>query len=224
MKKGMIIFILLLTSYSVESQSITDTIFWENENPKEIYTISGKTMKLEGFAYKFFQDGTVSKIIEYRNGLKNGTSKEFFQAGNLKAETSYINDTLDGVKRTYYENKQIETIIKYTKGKLNGKFERFFRDGRISEAGYYIIGQLQNIIVDSMKIDFCEIPSLKAIRRDFDSPSLKVGLWCKFNKKGNVEEKESYSPYYDLVVKCIFNEELNDYFIDYYIRTFRDIK
>ncbi len=71
--------------------------------------------------------GTVE--IVYKEGLKHGLSKEFFQDGKLRKETPYKEGKIDGVAKIYHKNGKLKRTTPYTTGKKNGVQTYYFKSG-----------------------------------------------------------------------------------------------
>jgi antitoxin component YwqK of YwqJK toxin-antitoxin module len=48
--------------------------------------------------------------------MRNGLEKEYYTNGNLKSETTYINDERNANHKRYYENGNIERDVNYNNG------------------------------------------------------------------------------------------------------------
>lgn len=62
--------------------------------------------------------GAIISESEYKNNLLNGTTKQYFPNGKLKAEISYKNGLLHGDVKTYYNTGQIKRHDVFEKGAL----------------------------------------------------------------------------------------------------------
>jgi uncharacterized protein len=78
--------------------------------------------KKEGKGYMYFPDGKIQQIINYKNGKKDGLSKEFDKNGNVITLMEYSNDYL------IYRDK-INRID--SKGLKQGDWKEFFPNGVI---------------------------------------------------------------------------------------------
>lgn len=62
--------------------------------------------------------------------------KEYYDNGNLKHETTYVNGIEDGKTKTYYENGQLKTEAIVVNGKLNDWVKTYYQDGSLLEKYY----------------------------------------------------------------------------------------
>ena len=63
-----------------------------------------------GISYLYHKDGeTVLLEMPYVNGEREGTSKKYYENGQLYAETSYSKNVLHGPRKLYYSHWTIES-------------------------------------------------------------------------------------------------------------------
>ena len=84
--------------------------------------------KREGTAYIYFPDGKIKQTINYRNGKKEGLSKEYNQNGEVVAIFEYSNDFL--INREKINSKD-------EKGLRQGTWKEFYPSGAIKSECYY---------------------------------------------------------------------------------------
>jgi hypothetical protein len=84
----------------------------------------------EGITKTFYESGMVRGITIYRNGLRQDSAQWFFAQGELFRTTPYKNDTVDGIQRQYYRNGSLKARIGYRKGLRTFEFDEFDMSGR----------------------------------------------------------------------------------------------
>ena len=94
---------------------------------------------LTGEIIGLFENGDTSNIAQYRNGIKEGTTKKWWENGNLKFEGHYHLGNYHGVVAEWYENGQPYTLFNYDNGKESGKQQAWKPNGNI-KANYEVIG------------------------------------------------------------------------------------
>ena len=72
---------------------------------------------------------------------KETTVKEFYDNGQLKRETTYIDGLENGVELEYYENGQLSMKVHWLKGKWEGYFYSYYKDGSLQSKSYYKNGE-----------------------------------------------------------------------------------
>lgn len=144
-----------------------------------------KGKPLTGIGYKTYNNGIISKEIEFKDGLKNGTHKEFHENGQLSYETNNIEDEIVGELKKWYDNGQLKEKTNFVNGKENGisfsyhengqlhmkmnlkddkyhgLFESYFDNGNLEEKGEYI-------------------------------NDIQCGIWKFYDKDGNLEKEEDF--------------------------------
>lgn len=97
-----------------------------------------KDGELDGKSKEFFTDGSVSKVITYAKGKKNGPQVSYdFSTGNIISELTYVDNLQEGPYKRYY----------YSQG--DGKTLReegvYKKDKEVSRKEYYTDGKLHYV-------------------------------------------------------------------------------
>ncbi|HEY4797788.1 MAG TPA: hypothetical protein VII99_01815, partial [Bacteroidia bacterium] len=121
--------------------------------------------KENGTAFEYDSNGKIISIWEYnygvlvkqesinrmdKNGLKQGTWKEFFPNGKIKEETNYQSGKKTGYSKTFLESGSLNSVDKYVGDslqkeapELTTKLEvrnEYYEDGSIKKTGTYLYG------------------------------------------------------------------------------------
>ncbi len=79
----------------------------------------------------------IKQTVEYKNGKKNGSLKEYYRNGNLKAVQRYVNDTLNDTSFFYHENGSRSSIQIYRMEKKINRWQKYNKQGKLYwEAGF----------------------------------------------------------------------------------------
>jgi hypothetical protein len=147
---GSILFILILTfipgcngkkSPQKEAVSVIDTV----TVPDTGYTgikkyMSGKYLIKEvafkngvrqGLMKSFYQTGEVRHTFWYENGLREDSSIWFFQEGQKFRVTPFKKDTIDGIQKQYYRTGQLKAKLGFSKGLRTMLFQEFTPEGKL---------------------------------------------------------------------------------------------
>ncbi|MFC2110201.1 toxin-antitoxin system YwqK family antitoxin [Bacteroidota bacterium] len=112
------------------------------------YNLKGEKLK-EGVSLKktedvfvgeviyFFQDGSVSERIVYKNGFRFGDHKTYYESGKLKTIKSYLFGELKGPSRTYNEDGTLLESGVYIKNEREGVWKVYYKNGKLKEQGLY---------------------------------------------------------------------------------------
>lgn len=114
MKRNSLLFFCLLLSF-ISLHSCTGK--FDGKNGKRIVYFEG-TEK-------------VSQSIEYKNGKKNGWWLEFYENGNPKVKSRYVNDTLQDSSLYYYKNGKFSDIQVFKNGQKEGCWRKFNENGML---------------------------------------------------------------------------------------------
>jgi antitoxin component YwqK of YwqJK toxin-antitoxin module len=85
-----------------------------------------------------YSSGTIHNEIEVDEQQQpHGWSREYTEAGNLKAEHHYEHGVRDGVSRLYYTTGELMTEWVYRNDKRHGPSLGYFKNGRLKDKGMY---------------------------------------------------------------------------------------
>jgi antitoxin component YwqK of YwqJK toxin-antitoxin module len=106
-----------------------------------LFFISSCSKKFDGKngTRTIYYEGTdkVSQSIEYKNGKKEGWWLEFYENGNPKVKSFYVNDSLQDSSVYHHKNGALSDIQFYKKGKREGCWKKFNEKGMlVHEANY----------------------------------------------------------------------------------------
>lgn len=119
-------------------------------DPKGIKTFEGQYVsgKEDGEWKYFHSNGKIRLTRTYKNGILNGPSKEFTEAGQLTKECYYEDNNLEGYFVEYFANGQ-----KKNEGYLRGGLEQgpwisWYPNGKVEKENYYMDGVLEGYYTD----------------------------------------------------------------------------
>lgn len=184
------------------------------------FKVNYKNGREEGLGVEYSRDGTIIKLIEYkkgyvinteninrfRDGLKHGLWKTFFDNGKLKTEENYYYGKKDGYFKEYDSNGNLIYI------------KKFFKDIEIEDAPelasyevktdyykngkYKIIQSYKNGIPDGIRKEFNQDGSLKKSytykngiitgEGIIDEQGFKQGFWKEYFENGETEAEGEY--------------------------------
>lgn len=85
----------------------------------------------EGLYKTFYQSGKLQRTYWYVNGLRQDSSCWFYEEGQLFRTTPFVNDTMDGIQKQYYRTGELKAQLGYKKGFRTDFFQEFTRDGKL---------------------------------------------------------------------------------------------
>jgi hypothetical protein len=85
----------------------------------------------EGQMTTFYISGKVRQTFWYKNGLRQDSSRWYFEEGQLFRTTPYKNDTIDGIQIQYYRTGRLKAKIGYSKGLRTPYIEEFTTEGKV---------------------------------------------------------------------------------------------
>lgn len=84
----------------------------------------------QGLTKGFYQGGQLRVTFWYENGIRQDSSKWYYTEGQLFRSTPYKNDTIDGIQVQYYRDGRKRARIGYEKGLRTPFLEEYERNGR----------------------------------------------------------------------------------------------
>jgi antitoxin component YwqK of YwqJK toxin-antitoxin module len=154
--------------YDETSEKARARFFWQNGEPAAegnyvhtkrdsiwVYysyytkTVSNKTAytagKRNGSSLSFYPDGEIAEEVWWKEDMKDGVWKQYFENGRLKLSAAYRNGKLEGEIITYYPDGKKETEGKYRQDVPDGKWVHYLNDGKIASTIEYVNGQIANL-------------------------------------------------------------------------------
>lgn len=137
---------------------------------------------------KIYYENTLGKLMEesdYKDDLKNGSSKFFSSAGDLIAEYQYANNMLQGIQKTYNLGKKIMSEQVFVDNIENGYFKEYFENGNLKSWGNYEKG-----ILNGNWKEYDEKGVLKS--QGNYSNGAKEGVWQEYDATGKISKKKTF--------------------------------
>jgi hypothetical protein len=85
----------------------------------------------EGLMKSFYQTGQVRQTFWYINGLREDSAKWYYQEGQVFRSTPYKKDTIDGIQKQYFRNGRLKAKLGYNKGLRTQYLEEFSLTGKL---------------------------------------------------------------------------------------------
>ncbi|MDR1171890.1 MAG: toxin-antitoxin system YwqK family antitoxin [Bacteroidales bacterium] len=166
----------------------------------------------EGPSYYYYPSGKLRQVISYKNGRKQGASKEFDENGTVITLYEYHNDYMisrefvnrvndrgekNGTWKTFYTDGKLKDEEIYKNGVLDGTSkmysgqgnlinERSYREGRIIEEGVQLKAEAMELISY-----YDDGVTLK--RKGVYLDSIPIGYHYFYNQEGKPERAIRYS-------------------------------
>jgi hypothetical protein len=119
-----------VTGWAVDDQGDSVYMRYDDKGRLTSYSTFKNGIK-NGIAKKFFENGNVEFEINYENGLKEGITRWFYKSGNLYRETIYENDEETGIQKKYYENGNLMAEIPYDHGRILPGLKEYTTSGKL---------------------------------------------------------------------------------------------
>ncbi len=86
-----------------------------------------------------FKKGTIQKVLNYKNGKKQGWGYSYYPNGQLERKSYYEQDESDGPEIAYFQNGQVSYNATIKNNKRLGSFYSYSNDGRLELYSTYDI-------------------------------------------------------------------------------------
>lgn len=154
MKSFFLLFLLLILVQCIESPSedkarAVVNITNEMEAPKVVdsLTVLNKNLILDqlkgvwfynqnpfnGYAVKYYSDGTLKEKIGFINGKREGVAKRWSENGVLRWQVNYKKNKLVGTYKTWWENGALAEKSTYKNGILEGEQQYWYDSGQLAK-------------------------------------------------------------------------------------------
>jgi len=124
-----------------ESQAPVDTVSVPDTGFTGIKKYMSKDLLIKEVTFKngvrnglmksFYQDGRVRQTFWYENGIREDSSRWYYQEGQLFRTTPYRHDTIDGIQMQYYRNGKLKAKLGYKKGLRTPFLEEYTQDRKL---------------------------------------------------------------------------------------------
>jgi antitoxin component YwqK of YwqJK toxin-antitoxin module len=138
---------LLKTSGSITTQQefvlvnnkiFTGTLYVLQSNNRDTLLVEQyKDGLLSGLTRKWFTNGTVMELRNYKNGKKNGRQTVFWENGNKKFEFTALDDAPEGEMKEWNMEGDLIHLANYLNGQEEGTQQLWYDNGKI-RANYVI--------------------------------------------------------------------------------------
>ncbi len=85
----------------------------------------------QGEMKSYYQGGQLYQTFWYENGLREDSAKWYYVEGPVFRSTPFLHDTIHGTQVQYYRNGKVRAKLKFIKGLRTPGLEEFTREGKL---------------------------------------------------------------------------------------------
>ena len=147
MRKWIIVLITLIATSCSQPKACGEIKFYvdiikpEEEIQEQDLTLKDGE-KYSGRCAKYFEDGTLSSIEQYKNGKDHGSWKFYFPNGNIETTAKFNNGERVGKWKYYYENGSLKQVSFYKRNLKNGIWKVYSEEGELISSQKWINGEV----------------------------------------------------------------------------------
>ena len=109
----------------------------------------------------FYPNGKTESEVTYKDSVREGEAKFYYEDGNLKEERLYVNGRVAGLVKIYYPNGKLKELINIEDGKREGPTSLFDEDGKyikdiMYENGIQVVKKENPYITEEPKKEVAE--------------------------------------------------------------------
>ena len=122
-----------------------------------IYCLDEKGKPLTDKWYKYWENGQLSSIENFKSGYRDGLNTFFDEDGRVFERMYYKKGLKNGMYKKYYVNRTKQIQGNYEDGLLEGKLELYYLDGKLRGRMTYKRGKLQRgycVDIDGNRVRF----------------------------------------------------------------------
>ena len=157
------------------------------------YTIDTK-QKYVGKIIDKWENGNNKIDIRIKDGLKHGSSKEWFASGQKMKTSVWKSGVIHGYSREWYDNAQAKSKGKYLYGRKHETWIEYFPNGQISKKITYSEG-VPNGLLTTWYSNGQRQEKGSVIKKSSENNLalyFKTGTWTKWHLNGQKQEKGVY--------------------------------
>ncbi len=79
---------------------------------------------------EYYESGQLKAETSYKDGKKDGIEKQYYESGQLQGETNFKDDKLEGISKYYHESGQLKAEENYKDGVIVSQ-KRYDSDGNL---------------------------------------------------------------------------------------------
>ncbi len=115
----------------------TGELFQNDESGQLEFERNYKDGIRDGSYKQYFENGQLEMEGNYKDGKDNGLFKQYNENGQLKMEGNYKDGIKDGFFVGYFENGQLEFERNYKDGEKDGLYKQYYENGQLEMEGNY---------------------------------------------------------------------------------------
>jgi antitoxin component YwqK of YwqJK toxin-antitoxin module len=139
----------------------------------------------DGTVKEYYETGKLKAECNYKSGKLDGICKIYFENGDLMSKNNYKGGKRDGITKSYYRGTRLRYKYEYKSGKLDGTVKKYYKSGNLAFEWRYKDGKREGTAKS-----YFENRSLKA-KWNFKGDQLD-GITRIYYKNGGIKYIDTY--------------------------------
>ncbi len=131
----------------------------------------------------YYPNGKIESEITYKDTIREGEAKFYYEDGTLKEERLYVNGRVAGLVKVYYPNGKLKELINIEDGKREGPTSLFDEDGKyikdimfengiqvVNKENPYITEEPQKAIAENKNEQQAATSVIKNMKQNYEFP------------------------------------------------------
>ncbi|SFU34948.1 toxin-antitoxin system YwqK family antitoxin [Pontibacter akesuensis] len=120
--------------------------YYSSGSIKQEYYVNSKE-EADGRLTEYFEDGSISSLVDFKDGKQHGWSQFFRKNGSMRKKTYFENGVQQDTLLTFYSDGDVESAFSIKDGSKHGSYAYYFGNGKKKEEGSYLNDQLEGEVI-----------------------------------------------------------------------------
>lgn len=122
------------------------TEYFSSGKIKQEYYVNSKG-EADGRLTKYFEDGSISSLVDFKDGKQHGWSQFFRKNGSMRRKTYFEKGVQQDTLLTFFNDGDVESAFSIKDGIKHGSYAYYFGNGKKKEEGTYLNDQLGGEVI-----------------------------------------------------------------------------
>jgi len=162
----------------------------DQQRLSESFQIDKKSGLMEGTYTKYFPNGKVEQLAEYKRNKLDGQRVLFYENGDTLIIETYENAEYQGVYKSFYADGVLESVGQYSEGAMNGQWKFYYDNKQLKEEVGFVNNEEDGPFVEYHKNGKLKAKgTYKTTEENIDSSNREHGPLEMYDEEGELFKK-----------------------------------